>query len=106
MIGRPNEEAQMRTVLAINHRVADFDAWKELYDSVRPMQAAGGVRYQTVLAQASDPTMVYVTHTFDSREEAEAFLDNPELKQAMESGGVDPSSVHTMLFDEIEAGGI
>jgi len=96
----------MRTVLAIHHRVADFDAWKAVYDSVRPMQEAGGVRFQQVLNQTSDPNMVYVTHTFDSREEAEAFLANSELKQAMESAGVDASSMHTMFFDEIEAGDI
>jgi hypothetical protein len=96
----------MRTVLAINHRVADFDAWKAVYDDVRSMQAAGGVRYQQVLNQASDPTMIYVTHTFDSREEAEAFLANPELKERMGAAGVDPSSLNTMFFDEIESGSV
>jgi hypothetical protein len=96
----------VRTVLAINHRVADFDAWKQVYDSVRPMQAAGGVRHQQVLNQASDPTMIYVTHTFDSREEAEAFISNPELKERMADGGVDVSSLNTMFFDEIEAGSV
>ena len=96
----------MRTALAIRHRVADFDAWKAVYDSVRPMQEAGGVRYQQVLNQASDPNMVFVTHTFDSREEAEAFLANPELKEKMAEAGVDPSSMHTMFFDEIEAGDV
>lgn len=96
----------MRTALAIRHRVADFDAWKVVYDSVRPMQEAGGVRYQQVLNQASDPNMVFVTHTFDSLEEAEAFLANPELKTAMEGAGVDVSSMHHMFFDEIEAGNV
>ncbi len=72
----------------------------------RPMQAAGGVRYQQVLNQPSDPTMIYVTHTFDSREEAEAFLANPELKEKMGAAGVDPSSLNTMFFDEIESGSV
>jgi exonuclease I len=94
----------MRTALAIRHRVADFDAWKAVYDSVRPMQEAGGVRYQQVLNQSSDPNMVFVTHTFDSLAEAEAFLANPELKEKMAEAGVDPSSMHTMFFDEIESG--
>lgn len=96
----------MKTVLAIRHRVADFAAWKVVYDEVRPMQAAGGVRYQQVLNQASDPTMIYVSHTFDSREEAEAFLANPELKEKMGAAGVDPSSLNTMFFDEIESGSV
>jgi quinol monooxygenase YgiN len=96
----------MRAVLAIYHRVADLDAFREVYDSVRPMQEAGGVRHQQVLSQPSDPTMVYITHTFDSREAAEAFLANPELKEAMGRAGVDASSLNTMLFDEIEAGSL
>jgi quinol monooxygenase YgiN len=94
----------MRTALAIRHRVADFDAWKAVYDSVRPMQQQGGVRYQQVLRQPSDPNMVFVTHVFDSREAADAFLAKPELKTAMEGAGVDVSSMHTMFFDEEEAG--
>ena len=94
----------MRTVLAIHHRVADWDAWKAAYESVRPMQEAGGVRFQQVLRQPSDPNMVYVTHIFDTQADAEAFLANPELKTAMEGAGVDVSSMHTMFFDEEEAG--
>ena len=98
----------MRTVMAINHRVADWDAWKAAYDSdsVREMQTAGSVRYQQVLREPSDPSMVYVTHVFDSREEAEAFAGNPELKSAMEGAGVDASSMHMMFFDEEEAGDV
>ena len=91
----------MRTVMAIHHRVSDFADWKKVYDSVRPMQAEGGVRFQQVLNQQSDPNMVYVTHTFDTREAADAFLANPELKAKMAEAGVDESSVHVMFFDEI-----
>ena len=34
----------MRTVTLVHHRVADYDAWKQVYDGVHEMQRAGGVR--------------------------------------------------------------
>lgn len=94
----------MRTVMAINHEVADFDAWKTAYDGVREMQQASGVRFQQVLRMPSEPNRIYVTHTFDTREAAEAFAANPELKAAMDAAGVDGASVKIMFFDEVEAG--
>ena len=94
----------MRTVAAIKHRVADHDAWKAVYDDVREMQRMGGVRYHQVLREPSDPNQVYVAHVFDTREAAEAFFANPELKADMAKAGVDASSVKVMFFDEEEAG--
>jgi heme-degrading monooxygenase HmoA len=93
----------MRTVLLVDHRVADFDAWKQVYDGVREMQRAGGVRSQQVLRDPADGNRVVVTHTFDSREAAEAFAENPELQVAMGRAGVDPSSVKLEYFDEVES---
>ena len=94
----------MRTLAAVDHRVADFDAWKEVYDSVRDLQRMGGVRYHQVLREASDPNRVYVTHVFDTREAAEVFFANEELKADMAKGGVDASSIKLMFFEEVEAG--
>jgi quinol monooxygenase YgiN len=94
----------MRTLTAIDHRVADFDAWKTAYDGVREMQKAGGVRFQQVLREPSDPNRVYVTHVFDTREAADAFFANPELKAAMAAAGVDASSMKLMFFEEVESG--
>jgi heme-degrading monooxygenase HmoA len=92
--------------MAINHEVTDFDAWKTAYDGVREMQHAGGVRFQQVLRMPSEPNRVYVTHVFDTREAAEAFAANPELKAAMGRAGVIESSVKIMFFDEEESGSV
>ena len=45
---------------------------------------------------------VLVTHAFDSRDDAEAFAANPELKEKMGQGGVDGSSVRIEYLDEVE----
>jgi uncharacterized protein (DUF1330 family) len=72
----------------ILHRVADFDAWRAVYDSVAPMQAAGGVTAESVHRMAGDPDNVLVIHEFDSVASAKAFFANPELMGAMQQGGV------------------
>lgn len=72
----------------ILHHVEDFDAWREVYDSVAPMQAAGGVISESVHRMAGDPDNVLVIHEFDSVATAQAFFANPDLKAAMLQGGV------------------
>ena len=94
----------MRTVALIHHRVADFDAWRQVYDDFRGAQREGGVHFQQALRSQGDPGMVVVTHAFDSREAAEAFMAKPELRTAMEQAGVDGSSVHVEYLDEVEFG--
>ena len=94
----------MRTVTIVHHRVADYDAWKQVYDGVRDFQRAGGVRQYAVLRPADDPLTVVVVHTFDSPDAAKAFFDNPELKEAMASAGVDMDSFRIEFLEEEEAG--
>ena len=75
-------------ITLILHRVNDFDAFLEVYDSVAPMQAAGGVISESVHQMAGDPDNVLVIHEFESMETARAFFANPDLKEAMVRGGV------------------
>jgi hypothetical protein len=92
----------VRTILLVDHRVADFDAWLKVYDEVRQWQHDTGVRFEQVLRSTDDPNRVLVTHAFESRDAAETFVANPELQEAMASGGVDGSSVKLEYFDEVE----
>jgi quinol monooxygenase YgiN len=94
----------MRTVTLIRHRVADYDAWKAVHDSVRDFQREGGVRYQRVLRAVDDPNSVVVVHEFESREAAQAFFSNPDLRAAMERGGVDESTLQLELLDDVGGG--
>jgi len=94
------------TVAIVRHRVADFDAWKQVYDSFAPIQAEHGVQAHQVLRSAENPNDIIVTHTFDSREAARAFFAIPELKDAMSEAGVDADSVDISYFDEVESGAL
>ena len=93
------------TTLLIHHRVADYDAWKAVYDSVADMQRDGGVRSQRVWRSADDPNMVVVEHEFDSREAAKEFMDRSDLRESMARAGVDRSSMQAELLDEASRAG-
>ena len=93
----------MRTILLVDHRVADFDAWRTVYDEVRGWQHDSGVRFEQVLRSADDPNRVVVTHAFESRSAAESFVNNPELQEAMGRAGVDGPSEKLESFDEVES---
>jgi heme-degrading monooxygenase HmoA len=94
------------TIALIRHRVADYDAWKNVYDGFAPIQAEHGVHAHQVLRSIENPNDVIVTHTFDSREAARAFFAMPELKEAMSQGGVNTDSVEISYFDEVESGAL
>ena len=94
------------TISLVRHRVADFDAWRKVYDDFAPIQAEHGVHAHQVLRSIENPNDVIVTHTFDSPEAASAFFAMPELKQGMSEGGVDAESVEISFFDEVESGAL
>ena len=55
-----------------------------------------------LLRSIVNPNDVIVTHTFDSREAAQAFFATPELKKAMSQTGVDADFAEISYFDEVE----
>jgi hypothetical protein len=76
------------TVAHILHRVADYDAWRKLYDSVGDMQKDSGVTQESVHQMIDDPNNVLVIHHFDNAETARAFFGRDDLRDAMLRGGV------------------
>jgi hypothetical protein len=88
------------TTTFVRHRVADYDAWRQVYDSVGEIQRAGGVTSDAVYRSDDDPNNVLVMHQFGSADEAHAFFENPELRQAMLDGGVDASSLRLEFYEQ------
>jgi hypothetical protein len=70
------------------HRVGDFDAWRGVYDSLAPVQAAGGVTEGVCSPMAGHPDNVLVIHHFDSVATARGFVTSPDLLDATERAGV------------------
>jgi uncharacterized protein (DUF1330 family) len=70
------------------HRVADYGAWREVYDSVADLQKAGGVTAESVHRMAGDRDNVLVIHEFETVDEARAFFAGEGLRDAMRRAGV------------------
>lgn len=72
----------------VRHNVADYDTWREVYDSAAQMQAAAGVRGKGVYQSLDDPQDITVWHDFDDVEAAEAFAAAADLGERMTAAGV------------------
>ncbi len=87
-------------VVAINHPVADYEAWKKVYDEENPVKL-GHALFARVNRSVDDPNTITVVAGFESLEKARGFLDNPELKEAMERAGV-TGSPRIEIYEELE----
>jgi heme-degrading monooxygenase HmoA len=70
----------------IRHEVADYDAWREVYDSFD--RSALGVIDHAVYRSVDDPNDITVSHDFESADAARAFTSAGELESAMRHAGV------------------
>ena len=61
-------------VVRIEHSVASFEKWKQVFDSDPADRKGSGVRRYSVLRLQDDPNYVMIDLEFDSIDEAEAFL--------------------------------
>jgi hypothetical protein len=82
--------------LFVRHTVADYAAWRRIFDDFAPQQDAMGVTDKAVYRAVGDPNDITVTHDFATLEEAPAFAGSEELKAAMHDAGV--TSAPTIWF--------
>jgi quinol monooxygenase YgiN len=74
--------------MIVVHPVADFDAWKKVYDQLDDLRQKGGIIGAAVNRDANDPNRVIVFHQAKTLEALKAFAESPDLKAAMQRGGV------------------
>jgi len=72
----------------VRHEVTDYGAWRKAFDAFAPIQKRAGVTYTALYQSTDNPNDVTVIHEFRNLEKAKAFAALPELKAAMEKGGV------------------
>lgn len=75
--------------LFVRHRVADYAAWRRVYDGFEPTRQTLGVTAASVYQAADDPNEITATHEFESLEAAQAFAGSAELRAAMHDAGVE-----------------
>ena len=90
----------MSATIACRHTVADYAAWRAVYDEVEPIRAAHGCTAQAVRSLPTDPNDVFVTHEFPSVGQAEAFAGDPDFAAAMQRAGV-TSAPRIEIFESV-----
>jgi heme-degrading monooxygenase HmoA len=74
--------------LFVRHQVANYDAWRKVYDDFDDTRGSMGVKGAEVYRSVDDANDVTVLHDFGSLEDARAFAGASELKAAMDAAGV------------------
>ena len=80
----------MSATLIVRHPVTDYATWRATYDSpaIGALHVKHGVTDSEVLRAPDDANDVVVIHRFATTAAANALASDPELKDAMMSGGV------------------
>jgi hypothetical protein len=78
----------MSVTAAVRHKVADYDAWRTVYDGMADVQAKAGVTAKSVHRLVGDGNDLLVIHQFETLGDAEAFLSSDELRAGMQEAGV------------------
>jgi hypothetical protein len=78
----------MATTLFVRHQVSDYANWREVYNEVAPLQKHAGVLSEDVYRNEEEPNDITVTHDFATLADAKAFVQSPELHEAMGRAGV------------------
>lgn len=72
----------------LTHEVKDYDVWRKAFDDDGGNRSAMGVSVTGVYRGVENPNQITVVTEVPSLEAIKAFMANPDLKAAMEKGGV------------------
>ncbi|MCP3982287.1 MAG: hypothetical protein GY716_23535 [bacterium] len=90
----------------VAHRVADYAAWKRVFDDTRQFRKDDGIFGHDVSRDADAPERIYVYCPAADAAKLAAHLQNPKLKEIMQSAGVEGEpevwSMNPMSADFIE----
>lgn len=74
-------------ITVVRHKVADYDAWKKVFDGFLEKRKAAGEQSFELMKTENENEIVGV-FKFDSVENAKKFFDSDEIKAAMKEAGV------------------
>lgn len=77
----------MITVI-LSHEVKNYSEWRKVYDADEVNRTKAGLRLTGVFHAVENPNMITMIGEAPSMEVINGFMSNPDLKAAMEKGGV------------------
>ena len=86
-------------ILSVKHTVADFDAWKLVFDEHAANRKEHGATGHRLARSLDDPNSLTVLTMFPDRTSAEGFVADPSLREVMSRAGV--TSEPTIEFLEV-----
>ncbi len=91
----------MQHVLII-HEVADYAAWKKVFDNATDIRRDAGERSYQVLKYQNDPNRIVHFSVWTSIEDAKRFFESPKLVKIRAEAGV--KSPDFIYLEQLEAG--
>ncbi|MFZ4774488.1 MAG: putative quinol monooxygenase [Terrimicrobiaceae bacterium] len=86
----------------IIHEVADYPAWKKIFDAASGIRKEAGERAYQVLRDHNNPDKIVHFSSWTSLEAARGFFESPRLVKIREEAGV--KSPEFLYLEQIEAG--
>lgn len=90
----------MNHVLII-HEVADYPAWKKVFDNAADIHRNAGERSYQVLRDHLDPNRIVHFSVWTSLDDAKGFFESPALVKIREEAGV--RSPEFLYLEQLEA---
>ena len=91
----------MQHVLII-HEVADYPAWKKVFDAAAEIRREAGERSYQVLCYENEPQRIVHFSTWTSHAAARAFFESPRLVEIRREAGV--KAPDFIYLDQLESG--
>lgn len=86
----------------IIHEVADYAAWKKIFDAAAGIRRDAGERSYQVLKFQGDPNRIVHFSVWTSIDDAKRFFESPELVKIRAEAGVKAPDFH--YLEQLEAG--
>jgi quinol monooxygenase YgiN len=90
------------THVLIIHEVADYPAWKLVFDNAAGIRKEAGERSYQVLKHANDPNRIVHFSIWTSHDDARRFFESPRLVEIRKQAGV--RAPEFIYLNELEAG--
>ena len=73
--------------MLIRHRIADYRAWKTVFDEHEMTRRANGSRGGRIFRNVDDPGEIVILLEWDDLDRARLFADSDDLREAMDRAG-------------------
>ena len=87
--------------LFVHHKVEDYANWRRIYDSSDPTRRSFGMTGARVFHTAVSPNEIVVITDWPTADQARAYAQSPELRQAMQKAGV-ISQPEVLILEELK----